>query len=155
MALKYHPGPVEGRVERFLSWGAQAALRNKDGWNALHIAARADAVPILQLLHNTSEDLIRTVSRNGRSPLHSAALNRSHSACKWLLDHGTSANVSDRSGLTPLMDASRMGHKEVCELLMDYGADILQLDIQGRTILHHTTQADQVGCLSVGPILDY
>ena len=33
-------------------------ISNKDGWNALHIAARANAVPILDRLHQHSQDLV-------------------------------------------------------------------------------------------------
>ena len=48
--------------------------RNKDGWNALHIAAReGDAAIVKELLKVDSEHVQASMkSKNGRTPLHTA-----------------------------------------------------------------------------------
>ncbi|KAL5258680.1 hypothetical protein ACHWQZ_G009221 [Mnemiopsis leidyi] len=131
-------------VELLVKYGADVTLTNKDGWNAFHIAARSGKVEVLEYLYSLDSELIETVSKNGRTPLHSAALNNCPEATSWLLQRGMSPNVADSSGLTPLMDGARMGHEKVCEILLSHGADVLQLDNLRRTTLHHVTQAGQL-----------
>ena len=131
-------------VQLLGSYGADPSLRNKDGWNTLHIAARTGDIDILQYLYNQNQGLISTVSKNGRRPLHSAALNNSADAVLWLARNGAEIDVEDSSGMTPLMDGGRMGHLAVCQVLLQRGADILRRDGLGRTILHHVAQAGQV-----------
>ncbi|XP_063679078.1 ankyrin repeat domain-containing protein 16-like [Bolinopsis microptera] len=128
--------------------GADVKLTNKDGWNAFHIAARSGKVEVLKYLLELNSDLINTVSKNGRTPLHSAALNNCHEATDWLLLRGISPNLVDSSGLTPLMDGARMGHEAVCVVLVTHGADLLQLDNLKRTVLHHVTQAGQLNMIT-------
>ena len=97
-------------VAALLEGGADPALQNKDGWTAFHLAARAanddegeeGALVVLETLLRRDGSLWNTRSvrqevftfgassmidhgctfrsRNGRSPLHTAALNRRRQA---------------------------------------------------------------------------
>lgn len=52
--------------------GANLRLRNKDGWNCFHIAAREGQTNILNYLLDSCTDIWNSCSKNGRTPLHSA-----------------------------------------------------------------------------------
>ena len=65
--------------------GAGLALRNKDGWTCFHIACREGNVDILNYLLDVSPNCWETVSKNGRSPLHTAALHKKTNAVRILL----------------------------------------------------------------------
>lgn len=122
-------------------------LCNKDGWNALHIAARAGSVDMLNFLYKVQSSCLKTTSKNARTPLHSAALNGCEEALEWILNKGIKPDMVDSCGVTPLMDGARMGHVRVCEMLVSKGADILHLDNLERTVLHHITQAGQINMI--------
>ena len=59
-------------VEILVGYGASLALKNKDGWNSFHIACREGHPDIVQFLLDTDSGCWETVSKNGRTPLHSA-----------------------------------------------------------------------------------
>jgi ankyrin repeat protein len=59
-------------VEILVGYGASLALKNKDGWNSFHIACREGHPNIVQFLLDTDSVCWETVSKNGRTPLHSA-----------------------------------------------------------------------------------
>ena len=52
--------------------GANLRLRNKDGWNCFHIAAREGQTNILNYLLDSCTDIWNSCSKNGRTPLHTA-----------------------------------------------------------------------------------
>ena len=59
-------------VEILVGYGASLALKNKDGWNSFHIACREGHPDIVRFLLDTDSGCWETVSKNGRTPLHSA-----------------------------------------------------------------------------------
>ena len=65
--------PVESIVKILVEKGASLKLRNKDGWNAFHLACRTGCSSIVAyLLDRNSVSIEQTRSKNGRTPLHTA-----------------------------------------------------------------------------------
>lgn len=61
-----------GTVKLLVRCGASPALENKDGWTALHVACRHGNLDIVRFLLDTFPECSDTVSKNGRTPLHTA-----------------------------------------------------------------------------------
>ena len=61
-------------VEILVEYGASLSLRNKDGWTPFHIACREGHPEIVRFLLDTDGSCWETVSKNGRTPLHSSGL---------------------------------------------------------------------------------
>lgn len=59
-------------VQCLVGYGASLTLQNKDGWTALHIACRHGNPNIVRFLLDASSNHSNTVSKNGRTPLHTA-----------------------------------------------------------------------------------
>ena len=59
-------------VRTLVQAGASLDLRNKDGWTAFHLACRQGNVGIVRYLLETAPQCWDTVSKNGRTPLHTA-----------------------------------------------------------------------------------
>ncbi|KAJ6637022.1 Ankyrin repeat domain-containing protein 16 [Pseudolycoriella hygida] len=133
-------------VSILLRHGADPLFRNKDGWNSFHIASREGCVEILKLLvsqlaNPTVErmnQLINSSSKNGRKPLHTAALNGQIDAVNYLLRSNFTTKVDDvdNCGTTPLMDSVRSGSTETFDLLVQFGADVTLLNKVGYNCLH-------------------
>ena len=61
-------------IHELVEGGAKLGLKNKDGWTCFHIAVREGDVGIVNYLLNVDPYIWDTVSKNGRTPLHTAAL---------------------------------------------------------------------------------
>lgn len=64
-------------VQDLVEHGANPLLKNKDGWNSVHIASREGDPAILQYLLTVCPDAWKTESKIGRTPLHTAGMARS------------------------------------------------------------------------------
>ncbi|XP_071961299.1 ankyrin repeat domain-containing protein 16-like [Antedon mediterranea] len=127
--------------------GANLHLKNKDGWTCFHIASREGDADILSYLLECDNSLYQTVSNNGRTPLHTAALHGRHDACQILLNH-CSVDVQDSCGSTPLMDAARAGFPEIVDDLINiHQADARKCDILGRQAIHLASLAGSVNVI--------
>ncbi|KAF0039191.1 hypothetical protein F2P81_009675 [Scophthalmus maximus] len=107
-------------IQELLRHGADPALRNKDGWNALHIACREGDPLVVQHLLDAAPDVWRTESKTRRTPLHTAAMHGCEEVVRILLERcGYAPDSRDSCGVTPLMDAVRNGHISVARLLLE------------------------------------
>jgi ankyrin repeat protein len=93
-----HNHPVA--VYTLLRAGADALRRNRQGFNALHIAAqRGDPESLVVLLHH-EPDSINVPAEDGRTPLHLAAA-KDHVLCvQILLICGCDVTIADDYGCT-------------------------------------------------------
>ncbi|XP_070558988.1 ankyrin repeat domain-containing protein 16-like isoform X2 [Ptychodera flava] len=132
-------------IQELVNHGADLRLRNKDGWNCFHIAAREGHTDILKYILDCNNDIWDTVSKNGRTPLHTAALHGNLEAVKLFLQQCTyKVDSVDSCGTTPLMDAIRTGFIDTADALIDiHKADHMKSDTLGRQALHLAAQA---GC---------
>ena len=63
-------------VEILVDCGASLGRKNKDGWTPFHVACREGHSNIVGFLLDTDATCWETVSKNGRTPLHSAGEER-------------------------------------------------------------------------------
>lgn len=129
--------------------GANLRLRNKDGWNCFHIAAREGQTNILNYLLDSCTDIWNSCSKNGRTPLHTAALHGKANAVNLLLSRcGFTTDSPDCCGSTPLMDALRTGHVQIAEtLIKTYKASVNATDQLGRQAIHLAAQAGRISSI--------
>lgn len=90
------------------------------GMTALHIAAVADRLSVLQLLLNLGADPNMT-DLSGRTPLHHAAARGLTRACTALLEHGAQVTIADRCQHTPSTLANTAGQTSIVGLLEAFG----------------------------------
>ena len=63
------------------------------------------------------------MSKDGKTPMHLAALNGHADICSLIADHTSNPNQGDMFGNTPLHEAARRGHTEVYQEIMDLVED--------------------------------
>mmetsp|Transcript_29971 Transcript_29971/g.47608 ORF Transcript_29971/g.47608 Transcript_29971/m.47608 type:complete len:4002 (-) Transcript_29971:1624-13629(-) len=119
------------KLVKFLSQGQDLSCADKNGSNALMLAAwagRREAVLIL--LHSNAD--VDAVSHHGWTALTYASRAGEASTVEVLLEWGAQVNVVESTtGATPLMFAAFVGSLECVELLLDHGADPLTRTRQG------------------------
>lgn len=137
-------------IQELLSSGANPRCRNKDGWTAFHIAVRESHMNVVCYLLDIDPLLWNTVSKNGRTPLHTAALHGHLDAVKILCNAGCDKDVQDFCSTTPLMDAASGNHPHVLKyLIQEAEVDIEKRDALGRSVLHLAAQSGSLQCVSL------
>merc|ERR1712216_988108 len=117
--------------------GASIGLENKDGWTAWHLAVRTGDLTLLNLLLATSPQCWNTVSKNGRTPLHTACLAGNTEVLDLLLSNpGLRCDINpvDSCGNTPLLEP---------------GLDLDARDSMGRGVGQVAVQAGALECLNL------
>ena len=117
-------------------------LKNENGFNYLHVAAKSGNWKALSILLNTptSAIMINEIDNNGMTPLHHAAVHGHLRCIELLLSHGAMIHKC-YFGYTPFLSAVKYGHKEAAEVLFrahpfqrewtdDLGNTALQLAVQ-------------------------
>lgn len=89
----------------------------------------------VKTLIKENPDLLHYKSREGYSPLHSAARMGLKEIVKFFIEKGTDINTANLWGTTPLHYACQWGRAEVIEVLIQSGADINARDKKGWTPL--------------------
>ncbi|MCI4668752.1 MAG: ankyrin repeat domain-containing protein [Bacteroidia bacterium] len=110
-------------VSEYLQMGGDPSLKNKNGDNLLHLAARYNHLEIAELL------LIGEAEVNSRNyvywaPLHIAAKDGLEDMMRLLIKHGAELEARNNRGKTPLHIASIHGRRLSVSILLDAGADI-------------------------------
>jgi ankyrin repeat protein len=75
------------------------------------------------------------IDRDGRLPLHYAALENDAAAVQARLAVGDDPNLGDRKGFTPLHLAAHAGSLDAARVLLDHGAHVDSVDTSGNTPL--------------------
>ena len=106
---------------------------NKNGSNALFMAAQKGNIPaIISLIkdHNFDPNDRRF---DGERPLHTAARNGQDEAIRVLVEHGAHKDPLDNYGLTILHQAAKNGHLSTLALLIkELGCDPNSIDNKGK-----------------------
>ena len=129
-ACRGDKGENPSKVRKLLALGADTDIRNHKGQTALHAAAKAGFLEVINLLIENGATLEAT-DNVGETPLFAAirsTIKRSEkqqAALETLLSNGANPNVKNRSGLTSLQVAQRMRRPnadEIVKLLKKYNA---------------------------------
>ena len=104
-------------VQRLLDLGADIDVRNYKGKTALHYAAKAGFLKVINLLIDKGAT-VDAIDQDGETPLFEAIRStikdgeKQRAAIEALLAKGANPNLKNRKGLTPLQVARRMRRAE-------------------------------------------
>lgn len=116
-------------ISKLLKLNHDPLAKDKDGWCALHYAARANNEQVCQILIiseriRTCPGSLETFNCTGATALHFAASIGSLRAVRVFLNAGANKDAIDHYKRSPLFMASEGGHLKVIELLLSLGARI-------------------------------
>ncbi|XP_059480484.1 uncharacterized protein LOC132199609 [Neocloeon triangulifer] len=133
-------------VQFLLARGADLSAADRDGWNALHYAARYADLPTVRILLEKSSDLIEQKTKHGWMALQLALANSVSSEMKYFLVHsGADVSVTNKDGWNLLHWACFEGDADLAALLIDR-MDVNAATAIGRTALH---LAAEKGCVEI------
>jgi len=137
---KSHFNVVKVLVEN----GANLQLQNKDGWNCFHIACRNSDMKILRYLCFVAIAPWKNKSRNGRTPLHTAALHGREKVVRYLINEcGACIDARDSCGSSPFLDSVRSGSLATINAFLDQNTNCLtQTNSMGLSCLHVAAEAN-------------
>jgi ankyrin repeat protein len=92
--------------------------------NNIYVAAQLGNAARINKILEKNPELVNTLNRAGRTPLHYAANGGHIDVVKALLANGADVEAERTSGFTPLHDAIVKKHRDVAELLTAHGAKI-------------------------------
>jgi ankyrin repeat protein len=72
--------------------------------------------------------MLEATNKDGRTPLHEAAMNGHEGVARLLLGKGATVEVKDKWGKTPLADAVKMRRKGVVRQLLAAMAAAMKLE---------------------------
>ncbi|XP_020223082.1 ankyrin repeat-containing protein At5g02620 [Cajanus cajan] len=117
---------------------ADAGIKARNGFDALHIAAKQGDLDVLKILMEGHPELSMTVDPSNTTALHTAALQGHTEIVKFILEAGSSlATIARSNGKTALHSAARNGHLEVVKALLEKEPGVAtRTDKKGQTALH-------------------
>jgi ankyrin repeat protein len=135
-------------------------LRNGEGLNPLHVAAREGQTEVVRLLIAAGADVkalddhpaeeFRRQYTDGWTPLHFAAMTGQTAVAAILLDHGADVNAADQRGKgTALHYAAWAGNAELVKLLLARGANRDAKDEMNRTPLDLAKEKRHTGVIKL------
>ncbi|XP_061617684.1 ankyrin repeat domain-containing protein 16 [Phyllopteryx taeniolatus] len=132
-------------IRELMEHSADPFLRNKDGWNAFHIACREGDPLVVRYLLEVAPDVWTSESKTRRTPLHTAAMHGREEVVGILLERcDYNPDHKDSCGVTPFMDAVRNGHISLARLLLEkHQASPTAADILGVQPVHQVAITGQ------------
>lgn len=117
---------------------AEAGIKARNGFDALHIAAKQGDMEVLKVLMEAHPELSMTVDLSNTTALHTAATQGHIEVVNFLLEAGSGlATIARSNGKTALHSAARNGHLEVLKALLEKEPEITKrTDRKGQTALH-------------------
>ena len=116
------------------------ALLRGTGKAAIHWAALADQVNIVQYLVDNQADINVNSTSDGRSPIHNAADSSAVGVVKVLLIRGVDINDQDALGDTALHIAVNAEDVDMVGLLLERGARVNLLNFSSDTPLSYASR---------------
>ncbi|KAL2328688.1 hypothetical protein Fmac_022115 [Flemingia macrophylla] len=117
---------------------ADAGIKARNGFDALHIAAKQGDLDIVKILMEAHPELSMTVDPSNTTALHTAATQGHTEIVKLLMEAGSSlATIARSNGKTALHSAGRNGHLDVVKALLEKEPAVAtRTDKKGQTALH-------------------
>lgn len=131
-------------VAQLIDYGANINAIDRSGWSALHMAAQANHIHIVQLLIHCNAHLDQQITggnNRGYTALFLAIAAGHHPVIKLLLQHSADLNnIKDFYGDTLLHLTAKLGDLQTTDLLVHHGID-LDAGAEGWTPLHRAAAA--------------
>ncbi|KAL8525590.1 hypothetical protein ACS0TY_015000 [Phlomoides rotata] len=117
---------------------AEAGIKARNGFDALHIAAKQGDLEVVEVLLEAQPELSMTVDTANTTALHTAAAQGHVDIVNYFLDSVTNlATIAKSNGKTALHSAARNGHVRIlCALLDKEPAITTRVDKKRQTALH-------------------
>ncbi|CAN4101823.1 unnamed protein product [Withania somnifera] len=115
-----------------------AGIKARNGYDALHIAAKQGDLDMVKILMEAHPELSMTVDLSNATALHTAAHQGHIEVVNYLLEAESSlATIAKSNGKTALHSAARNGHLQVLKALLSKEPGIAtRMDKKGQTALH-------------------
>ncbi|KAL1544177.1 ankyrin repeat-containing protein-like protein [Salvia divinorum] len=117
---------------------ADAGIKAKNGFDALHIAAKQGDLEVVKVLMESYPELSMTVDSSNTTALHTSATQGHMEIVEYLLGWESNlATIAKSNGKTALHSAARNGHLGVVDVLLEKEPRItIRTDNKGQTALH-------------------
>merc|ERR550532_2545353 len=117
---------------------------DSNGFTPVHLAAGHGHLPILKHFQQFNLPLdIKASNENQGSPLHMACFRGSIACAEFLINAGTSLELTDGGGCSPLIITAKNGHAPLAIFLINNGANVRHVDNEGDTVLHWAAYSGQ------------
>ncbi|XP_031101273.1 ankyrin repeat-containing protein At5g02620-like isoform X1 [Ipomoea triloba] len=115
-----------------------AGIKAKNGFDALHIAAKQGDLEMVKVLMEAHPELSMTVDVANTTALHTAATQGHIEVVDYLLEQeGSLAAIAKSNGKTALHSAARNGHVQVVKAILSKEPRVVnRVDKKGQTALH-------------------
>ncbi|KAK4763066.1 hypothetical protein SAY86_008834 [Trapa natans] len=125
---------------------ADAGIKAKNGFDALHIAAKQGDLEVLKVLLEAHPELAMTVDPTNTTALHTAAAQGHVEVVRLLLEAGSGlAAIAKSNGKTALHSAARNGHLEVVKMILEKEPGVVtRTDKKGQTALHMAVKGQNI-----------
>ncbi|XAR59029.1 hypothetical protein NMG60_11014645 [Bertholletia excelsa] len=125
---------------------AAASIKARNGFDALHIAAKQGDLDMVRVLMEAHPGLSMTVDLSNTTALHTAATQGHIGVVRFFLDAESSlAAIAKSNGKTALHSAARNGHVDVVRTLLEKEPAIgARTDKKGQTALHMAAKGQSV-----------
>ncbi|XP_035524186.1 ankyrin-1 [Morone saxatilis] len=122
-------------VKLLVSKGGSAHSTARNGYTALHIAAKQNQMEVAScLLQNGATPNVESLQ--GITPLHLAAQEGRPDIVALLISKQANVNLGNKNGLTPLHLVAQEGHVGIADTLVKQGASVYAASRMGYTPLH-------------------
>ena len=125
-------------VKELLASGADANVKDGEGWTALMLVTVKGHLDVVRELLNAGAD-VHAKNQKGWTALRFAVSMDDTEALRLLLEAGADVNAQDAEGDTALMQAAREKSTESLRLLLANGADVNLRNRSGETALKIAT----------------
>ncbi|XP_047937978.1 ankyrin repeat-containing protein At5g02620-like [Salvia hispanica] len=130
---------------------AAAGIKAKNGFDALHIAAKQGDLEVVKVLMEAYPELSMTVDIANTTALHTAATQGRIEVVNYFLESECSlATIAKSNGKTALHSAARNGHVQVVEALLSKEPRITtRTDKKGQTALHMAAKGQNLDVVAL------
>lgn len=137
VAAEYGYVDVVREMIKYYDLGA-ASIKARNGFDALHIAAKQGDLEVVKVLTEAHPELSMTVDMANTTALHTAATQGHIDVVNFFLESESSlATIARSNGKTAVHSAARNGHVEVVKALLSKQPEIAtRNDKKGQTALH-------------------
>ncbi len=136
-------------LERLLEAGLDINTANLNGENLFWIATQENQIHAMKFLRQRGACIDHKSIRDGRNPLHIAALHGYQEALELLIQYGADLNTPDENGDTALSLAIKFNQYTILKLLLECNVDLEVHTPDEMTPLHIAASVGNDHCIEL------